>query len=66
LSIKSDSRLQEPLKTYLATDDEVEEEGVLTDEVWAQSAATYQGLKPFGETTMRLEGHGLQASYGVV
>ena len=51
---------------YLANDNEMENDDILTDEDWAQLEEIYFGLKLFQETTMRLKGCGKNSSHGVV
>jgi hypothetical protein len=59
-------RLKDALRFYLLQENTVPEEDVLTDEDWAQLEAIHIGLKPFWETTQRLEGHGTQGSHGII
>ena len=58
--------MKEPIKMYLASDKELAEEDILTDDDWGMLVDIYHGLKPFWDTTLRLEGYGAQGSHGVI
>ena len=51
---------------HLATYPEIPQADILTEEDWEQLEAIYYGLKPFWETTLRLEGNGANGSHGVI
>jgi hypothetical protein len=51
---------------YIATDSELNEADKLTPNDWANLEGLYYGLKPFWETTERLQGHGRGGSHGFI
>ena len=65
-AIERGLRLREPLKLYIATDSELHDADKLTEEDWANLEDLYHGLKPFWETTQRLQGHGTGGSHGFI
>jgi hypothetical protein len=66
LAIKRALRLKEPLKHFILTERELPQDDKLTDVDWEQLEGIYYGLKPFWEVTLRLQGHGLHGSHGVI
>ena len=66
LAIQRALRLKKPFQTYLTVTRGIPNDDILTDDDWAQLAAIYQGLKPFWETTLRLEGLAIQGTHGVI
>ena len=48
------------------TDSELDEADKLTPEDWESLEGLYYGLKPFWETTQRLQGNGTGGSHGFI
>ena len=66
IALRRGLRMKEPLKLYMTTDTDLSEEDRLTEEDWEQLSALFTGLQPFWECTLRLEGHGVSGSHGVI
>jgi hypothetical protein len=54
------------LKLYITNDNELFQADKLNDDDWDNLRAIYFGLKPFSDTTLRLEGHGNGGSHGFI